>query len=503
VTAHLRILLQARIAGLRNRWSRQATSRIALLAAMSLAVCAGALGLGELAWEGLAEAPEDVATMRLGDQPIAGENALEAAFWLTFLAASVLGFRVMEILFRRGEMRMLDRLPIAPAALFIDRAAVALSEAIVAAIPVSLFFTPLAIHGHGWAAASAVLLVVCGMICTTAICLGANIYIGVQFGAPQARGLSDAYGGSGGAFIYGPAAGMFGSAVAALVLKLAAGDVLKAEGWSNAVGLGAGLAFAFAGVLFFTGLRDYRRGAHLVTAWFNEADSVGFEAVIDYQTSSWAHDGWEMRLPGHASAVYRRLALELPRRHPLARWVYGLGAAACLIGFWAASAEAFPVWVPQAVATALLGVVLPPWTHARGLPGADGYDWLPISQDEERLAAGIRAMLVGLAAAGALAVAMVAGNLLGAREFDVQFMLVAAQMLLLPIAATGTLLVVDYERWGLAGRIVPSVLGAGALGTVFVSGTAAAIGCGALAVISLPILRAMLAGAPSPAGAQT
>lgn len=496
MAGHLGILLRARAAGWRNAVSRQSPSSIAAIGLAVVAVCGGAIGLGELAWEGLSTAPEQVATMRLGDRPIAGENALETAFWLSFLAAAVLGFRVMEVLFRRGDMRMLDRLPLTPTALFFDRVVVAFGEALLTAIPLGLFFVPLGVHGFGWAAASAVLLVFAALLTTVLICVGANIYIGVQFGDPRARGLSDAYGGAGGAFIYGPAAGMFGSAIAALILKLAAGELLKAQGWSNAVGLGLALAFGFAIALFITGLRDYRRGAHLVAAWFNEADSVGFEAVMDYQESSWASDGWHRRLPGRAGSVYRRLALELPRRHPLARWLYTLGAAATAVGFWSAAPSAFPVWVPVALSVAMVGVLANPWARVRGLSGAQAFERFPISEGEERLAATIRGFRDAAAVAIAMCAAAVAGSLLGGRPLDVGLAAVVAQLVAYPIGVAGLLAALPYARWKSLSKPVSVVIGLALMGAVLVSATAGLVAAAAAAGVGLPLIVRAVAQRP-------
>lgn len=467
--AHLRILFGARLRGWRNAWSRQAGARIAALAGAVLAVGAGAIGVGELAWEGLAAAPETVATVKLSEQPVPGENALEAAFWLSFLAASVLGFRVMEILFRRGDMKMLERLPLSPSAVFFERSGIALAEGMLAAAPLVLFFVPLGLHGYPWAALSASFLVVVAMFCTVLICIGANVYIGVQFGSPQSKGLGDAYGSSGGAFIYGPAAGMAASAIAVLVLKLAAGELLQAEAFTNAAGLGIGMSCGLAMVLFLTGLRDFRRGSHLVTAWFNEADTVGFEAVLDYQTSSWEHDGWERRLPGRASAVYRRLALELPRRHPLSRWLYGAGAAASLFGFWNWPAEAFPAWVPVAIFVAFVGLLSSPWVRARNLSADEAYEWFPISEWEERLAGGLRGGFETSVFALALVVASLAGAFLGGRGLEGPLTVAMGQLVALTLFGTAAHIALPYRHWLRLGRGLLLAAGVGLLAASFTS----------------------------------
>jgi hypothetical protein len=149
-----------------------------------------------------------------------------------------------------------------------------------------------------------------------------------------------------------------------------------------------------------------------------------------------------------------------------------------------------------------LGVLASPWTQARRLPGADAYEWFPIARSNERLAAGVRAMRVGLLVSIALTLSAAAGTYLGDRAFDAALIHIGAQTLLLPIAATGILVLIDYSRWSVAGRAVPVLLGTAALGAGFVGGSATVAITFIFSVLTLPMLRAMLTSSPAPAGAQ-
>src|SRR5690554_341556 len=129
---HLRILMRARRRGIRNRVGAQSSLNWTVLAGFLAVLVGGLLLLGHAAAPGLLRPPMDLVTaigMTTTDGKLpAGAAALEAAFWLAALASSVLNFRVMELLFRRKDVRALEHFPLQLSALYVDRLLAALGE---------------------------------------------------------------------------------------------------------------------------------------------------------------------------------------------------------------------------------------------------------------------------------------------------------------------------------------------------------------------------------------
>lgn len=389
-------LLSARRRGWRNQLTRSAQDRRAQVALVALVALA--LVIGHAAAPGLLEPPLETATpsalktvarARLA----AGANALEVAFWLTMLLGSVSSFRVMELLFRRPEIRAIAHLPLSARALFVDRLLYGLADAAALASAASLLFVPLVWHGGGWAAACAISLVWLGLLVVLGVGLGVQLFAGAsEFGTgqPGERAAVDLYGGPGQLFLFAPGVALGISAVAVLVLKLGLGEALRTGALGRATGLGVGVGLAVGAAGLVTGWRDFQRGYLRMLAGFREADFVGFEPPIDYQQSAYAQPRrLEALLPTpQAARVYRRHVLQYGRRFALVRLSYGVLWLLYGIAHAAFSPAALPVWASAAAALLLLGVMANPFArlHAPGVATA-ARQALPIDPADERRAA--------------------------------------------------------------------------------------------------------------------
>jgi hypothetical protein len=133
-----------------------------------------------------------------------GRETLEAAFWLAALASSVLNFRVMELLFRRRDIRSVESYPIRLYALYVDRLIAALGEALAATVLLAPFFLPMLWHAGGLAASTSIALIGLGLIASSAIGFAVQLAAGYTLagGSPgnkdhKKHKSRDIYGGSG------------------------------------------------------------------------------------------------------------------------------------------------------------------------------------------------------------------------------------------------------------------------------------------------------------------
>ena len=334
-------------------------------------------GIGELAVSTMLTVPTDMATPTFGSRsPVAGDAALEAAFWLSTLLSSFFVFRVMESLFRSPKVRALELLPVMPAPIFIERSVNALAEAVAFSAVLTVFFVPLVWHGYGHVTALCALICLGSTSCAAAVTIGTNAWFGAQYGG--ASGLGDSYGGQGGAFLYAPMVSFAVAVVCVLMLQLGAREVLHRGAASNAFWLATGIAFSIAAVTLVVGGRHFVRSYHRVTAFFREADEVGFRAVMDYQTSAWEPLRWE-RLAGDGGAVFRRHVLQFGRRFPVARSLVTIGSVAAAIAAFSLSPEAFPNWTVAIACVALFAMLERPFSRIDdALLGGDADRLLPI-----------------------------------------------------------------------------------------------------------------------------
>lgn len=370
--SHLRILLRARVVGLKNRTSAHGAAQWAGLAVLFVVLFGGLVALGHAAAPGLLAPPTDVVTaMGMGDEQghlPAGAAALEAAFWLAALASSVLNFRVMELLFRRKDIRAVEPYPVKLYALYVDRLLAALGEALGAALVLAPFFLPLLWHGGGLAAATSIALIAVGLLTSSAIGFAVQLSAGsTMSGQPSHENKGetrDIYGGAGQVFLYSPGVALAVSVIVILLAKLALGEVLKAGHATRAFGVGLGILAAAFVVALVVSYRYFVSAFPRMTARFHEADFVGYEVSAKHQQSEFGSKKLgEALLPAAARPVFRAYALQFGRRYMLARWSYALGWIAGGIAVFRLSEAALPGWLVVTLPAIAAATQVNPWTR--------------------------------------------------------------------------------------------------------------------------------------------
>lgn len=339
------------------------------LSALAIAVSVGGLLLaGHFAAPTLMEPPIDLATPR-GLAPDAlppGAAALEAAFWITALVASVLNFRILELLFRRKDIVTLQTLPIAPGPLFIERLLASLTEAVVTATFLSLFFLPLVWHGGAAAALASYIMLLGGLVFGAIIAMAVMIAATKQMipdnKTSRRNLLADAYGGAGQILLYAPAGSLGAIVLIALFWKLLVGEPLRLARISEPFLIGSGIV---AFVLIYCLIYAYK---HFVSHYysmaprFHEADAANFSAYIDYQQSSFQdRRRWEFGLTPRAALTYRALSIDDDRRLAGARIGYFVILLLTALGLATIELTALPGWALATFPVILTAVVINPW----------------------------------------------------------------------------------------------------------------------------------------------
>ncbi len=367
---HLRILMRARRTALRNRLTGHTAGWWAGVAVLVALLVASLLALGNAAAPGLMKPPADVITavgMDKGHRTLpAGAAALEAAFWLAALASSVLNFRIMELLFRRKDIRAVEHLPLRLYALYVDRLLAAMGEALAAALVLIPFFVPLAWHGGGLAAGTSIALVVLGLLTSSAIGFAVQLSAGSSMaGATPGKRKGetrDIYGGSGQVFIYSPGVALAVSVIVILLAKLALGEVLKAGEATRAFGVALGILGIALVVALVVSFRHFVSAFPRMTARFHEADFVGYDIAAKHQTSEFDKRRLgEGLLPAAARAPFRVYALQFGRRYLLARWSYLFGWLAGGVAVFRLSEAAFPAWIIVTLPAVAAATLVNPW----------------------------------------------------------------------------------------------------------------------------------------------
>lgn len=288
-----------------------------------------------------------------------GLRALEAAFWATAVLAAVQCFRVMELLFRREDVTSLALLPVSAHALFVERALTANLEALLIGLVGSAFFLPLALETPLVCALCCVLLLA-GLTAATCITMGVVMWFGNEYGHPDSRVGGDAYGGTGGAFIYAPGAALTATLIALVLAQFTLAEVLKAGHITRAFWVGLALFASLAGIGLLMGWRSFGR-YHLVAAWFREVDTVGFASDVTYQTTSWA-PVWVERLVPSAKLTLRRTWIQSTRYDVVVENLQNLLHAAVAVASWWMLQEGPELfWAAPIIITC----VFSPWSRMR------------------------------------------------------------------------------------------------------------------------------------------
>jgi hypothetical protein len=445
MTSALTHLLGLRRHGLRNRLRHHGPSwwlAVGTSAAMLLLLW---VGLGHLAAPSLVVPPVDIATPRgLTEEALpAGAGALEASFWLTALIAAILNFRVLELLFRRADIRALENYPVPLTALFFDRLLLGFGEALGAGALCALFFLPLVWHGTALAAGLSAALLVGGLMTTVALAFAVFLVSGASLAratAPERsdgprRPSGDLYGGSGQVFLYAPGVALAFSIVAILFLKLVLGEILRHEAVSRIAEVGLGVVAALVVISVFLAYRDFTATFPAMAARFREADIIGFDVDLPYQRSAFTRPTrLEALVPGAARYLYRVHVLQYGRRYMMGRYLYGLGWAGAGWALWSLSEAAFPAWVVATLPAIALALLANPWRrlasyHGHAITGLA----LAITSHEDNAARSLFTAREGLLLAGPYVALVLAirGGVHGAWESAA---VIAAVSLFAPLA---------------------------------------------------------------------
>lgn len=287
---------------------------------------------------------------------VQGRPALEVAFWIAALLSSVVSFRVMESLFRRPDIRALQALPLPAYAIFWERVITTAVESLGIGLLASIFFIPLTLKAP-LAGGLAMTLLSIGVLSSGLLTLGAVTWVGAQFGSPDGPKLpGDAYGSTGGGFLYAPAAALALAMTGLVMFQLTLGEVLLRGTLSRAFFVGLGIMGLMNLASLLVAWRVFG-GYHRIAAWFNEADSTGFSVSVEHQKSSFLAAIWEKWVPDYTRLVVRRAHVQGSRVTTAGRWITAAGLVITLVISMFAS---LPEWVLMSV-PAILFAITNPW----------------------------------------------------------------------------------------------------------------------------------------------
>jgi hypothetical protein len=377
------LLIWMRCRSVSNRLMHASSVHWLRLVAGSVLAASAILWLGDRCAAFLLRVPEAVATPGLNRALVSGQAALEAAFWVSAIGSAVLSFRVMESLFRRPDVRVLEALPVCPYARFVDRTMIGISEAILVAVSLATFFVPLVWHSAPFVAGISALQILAALGITVPVSIAVNVHFGSRDSRADSssRASIDPYSGTGQAFVFGPGVALAFSLVVCLLIKLALGELLVHGRPSNAFWLGVGISVCVAFVALISGLRDFVRCHGTIAASFREAETVGFGVLMEYQKSNFGRRLWGERILGSRDALlYRASALQLQRCSLLAR--YGYGGFVVAVGasvLWNGPA-AIPNWSVACTPIVLFAVLTTTWRKV--MEAAAPFAALPVSEME-------------------------------------------------------------------------------------------------------------------------
>lgn len=329
-----------------------------------LALIVGLLVLGHLKAPALLEPLQDSATPQ-GLAPksalVAGGAALEIAFWLTALMSAVSAFRVMELLFRRKDIRAIQSLPLPMSAYFIDRLVVGLFEAIGLSLLCALPFAPLLWRGAPLVSVVCALMPLLGLIATLCIGFGVQLWAGASEYDEREGGTSQT---GGQLFLYAPGAALAGAVVVDLIIKLGLGEWLRTGSFARPTQLTLGVASAVGAVCVVMGYRYAQRSYLRMLAGFREADFMSVNVELHYQDSAFMRESaLSARIPEPIRSIFKRHKLQYGRRYMLSRTMYPIFWLIYGLGLWTLSREALPVWALIAGPWVVLAALINPWSR--------------------------------------------------------------------------------------------------------------------------------------------
>lgn len=330
----------------------------------NLFALAGAAGLA-LAF-GL---PGPLGPQERGDLVVYGGPLVELAFTVGILAAVLLSFRTMDVLFRFAGVRPLRHLPLRGRVIALDRSRTLAREAVTAAAVLALpflFCIPRApAHALGAAALAAL-----GPLLVVLVALGTNVLAGLPGLGPKGRqaggtrGVAAMTGEVAGAWHLAPGIAFALTSALLLLAKLGIEELIRplyVPGLSpvpRASLVVLSLAIVPALALGLRGYLGLARHAHALLARFEEGDIAQRDGANEEQTRALAPiGGLPGRLRPEVALLLRMNLLLLKRARPFLRAGTTALAAVLLFARWAAP-DALPPFGWAAVACAWILVVL-------------------------------------------------------------------------------------------------------------------------------------------------
>lgn len=407
------LLIRARIRALKHRMERQGPRQRAGLWMGMLAIIAACLVIGHIKAPDLLIPISSSATPQ-GFEPksafVRGGAALELAFWLTVIASATNAFRVMELLFRRHDIRAIQSLPLPISAYFIDRLFGGLIEALGLGLLCALPFVPMLWHGAPSLALICAMMPLLGLLSTLAVGFGVQLWAGAaeyDTAPGQAQG-------QGQLFLYAPGAALAACAVLDLMIKLGLGEWLRTGRFGRPTQLVLGVVLGLSVVAVGAGYRYAQRGYLRMLAGFREADFMSVNVEIEYQRSAFDQDSFlTKRLSPAPGAIFKRHKLQYARRYMLTRYMYPIIWLIYGLGIWSLDQEAFPMWARISAPWIVLAALVNPWARlARPGLSAPSSLCLPVTTRDEALATSLfAAREVTLFIAPLLLLALILGQL--------------------------------------------------------------------------------------------
>lgn len=401
------------------------------------------LALGALVLLGLAVVPT---TVTRGTPEDPGGTVLEMAFWLTCLASAVTSFRVMEALYRTGDVHLLAPLPVRPSPLFAYRMLGRLFEAVLVALCGSALFVPVLWRGDAALFGACAWVWFTGLVSTAVLGMAVQLYAGVS----NVRGSGDLGVSGQAAFTMAPGLALGISVAFILLQKLVAEEFLRGGLNRGAqVGISASLgAIAVSAVLAW---RWFTTAFYPALAAFLQGDLYVVDVGYEYfKEGPLVPRGWERIMPVELVPLVRRDQLQYRRRYTLARllvWLVAVGLAVLLL---VREGESLPRGLLLGLPMIVLVVFANPWGRLyaseleRGMSAT-----LPLAPGLHHRAKGLVAMRETATLAAVLALAIALGLAFGELGWKLA-VIDAALALSVPLSASSLLLLAARRRPGAA-----------------------------------------------------
>ncbi len=361
--------------------------RPGLPAKLLAVVAAAAAGIGALV------GPSTVGPNDLGSVTHWGGWALETAFLGSVLVASVVTFRVVEILFRAQDAHALRMLPLSGPAVARDRFGLALRESLLGAAGVFCFVSvPLAGSPPAYGVVTAAYLFCAALVVPLA---GFGVIVSAMSATVDPTTLAakltgGTVNGRGAVHHLSPGAAFGTIAGLLLLLKLGFEEPLRVfaeageASTTNAMFVGVGIPLCLAVATLIVGLLGFGKNFHEIQASLFDAEVPPPDTGYDYFANAEGPGRVQRSLRPIVAAFYRKDSLQASRSAP---FLFPSTIVIAVIGGFALWASDFvaPFGVGMLLGFWLL-LIVAPLRRIRRLPGEVDFglaDMLGSNEDRE------------------------------------------------------------------------------------------------------------------------